>query len=173
MTLIRCQWTGEGFVPTRPYMERADRDFVVGQLYDVDATQPRSKASHSHYFARLHEFWMNLPEGLTLEYPSAEHLRKRVLIKLGYNTQRDIVCASDKSALSLATMLREMDTYSVVEVHGQVVRLWQAKSQSAREMNKQEFQESKQAVLDEVEAMIWLKVEALNDAGAPAVADAT
>jgi hypothetical protein len=172
--LIRCQWDGDAFVPTRPYKARCDQEYVVGEIYDVDPMLPRSMASHRHFFARIAELWQNLPEGLDLEYPSAEHLRKRMLINVGWCDSRDFVTASNRGALELASYLQGMDEYSVVEVVGQVVRLWTAKSQSVRKQDRKAFQETKQRVLDEIEAMIGLDTDANADVAqdhADAVAD--
>jgi hypothetical protein len=171
--LFRAQWDGDAFVPTRPYKSRCDREYVVGEIYDIDPTLPRSMASHRHFFARISDMWKTLPEGVDLEYPSAEHLRKRMLIKVGWCDYQDFVLSSHAGAMELAARLRRGDEYAVIEVAGQVVRIWTAKSQSVRKQDRQEFQQTKQRVLDEIEALLGLGTDANADlAGAPDLADA-
>ena len=58
-----CQWDGEAFVPATPYQAKlADERFVVGERYAMVEHHERSSASHAHYFATLHDLWLNLPE---------------------------------------------------------------------------------------------------------------
>ncbi|HZH10599.1 MAG TPA: hypothetical protein VEZ24_09525 [Microvirga sp.] len=54
-----------------------------------------------------------------------------------------------------------MDEYSVVVVRGPIVVVRKPKSQSRRAMGKEEFQQSKQAVLEIVSNMIGVQPEAL------------
>jgi hypothetical protein len=170
--LIRAQWDGDAFVPTRPYKSRCDREYIVGEIYDVDPTLPRSMASHRHFFARVHELWQNLPEGLDLEYPSAEHLRKRMLIKANWCDYQDFVLASHAGAMELAARLQRGDEYAVIEVAGQVVRIWTAKSQAVRKQDRKDFQRVKQQVLDAIENLIGVDTDANADLGDPARVDA-
>ena len=160
--LFRMQWDGDAFVPLKHMKRFADEDLVVGKIYDVEANLPRSMASHNHFFARIEELWNNLPEGMELEYPSPEHLRKRMLIECGWHDKRDFVCASEDSALQLATFLHSLDEYSVIVVRGQVVRMWTAKSQKMSKQDRKEFQQTKTAVLDKIEKLIGIEPQAIN-----------
>jgi len=61
---IVCEWNGESFVPLKRFGPLCDRHYVVGETYPLVVQEQRSRASHNHYFAALHEAWANLPEVL-------------------------------------------------------------------------------------------------------------
>jgi hypothetical protein len=146
-------WQGDGFslVPGAYWQKKADERYVIGERYQLVEHQDRSAASHNHYFAALHEAWTNLPESISFEFPSSEHLRKRGLILTGYRDERSIVCASKAEAMRFAAFIKPMDDFAVVSVHECAVVVWTAKSQSTRAMGRKEFNESKQKVL----AYVW------------------
>lgn len=151
---IICTWTGEAFEPTRRYHNQVNAEFVVGERYQVEVLAGRSDASHRHFFARVTEMWMSLPEGAEDTFPTPEHLRKRALIMTGFRDERSIVCASRAEALRLRAFIKPMDDFAVVTVHEQTVVVLTAKSQSKAAMGAEVFQKSKTAVLDYVEAML-------------------
>lgn len=151
---IRCLWDGEAFVPERRFGPLCDRHFIVGEAYPLVVQEQRSQASHSHYFAALHDAWANLPEHLAERFVTAEHLRRYALIKAGYRDERTIVAASKAEALRLAAFVRPMDEFAVVTVSEAVVTVYTAKSQSLRAMGRADFQASKDAVLGIVADMI-------------------
>lgn len=148
------RWTGEAMEPLPAFTRRCDAAFVVGEVYNLDAIEERSAKSHAHYFASINEAWQNLPENLVEQFPTSEHLRKWCLIRAGYHQSRDIVAASKAEALRLAAFVKPMDSYAVVTARGAVVTVYTAESQSMRAMGKQRFQESKDAVLSLLAAMI-------------------
>lgn len=155
-----CRWDGESFIPNRPKL--ADKHFVVGMDYPLIVHEERSTNSHKHYFAAIHECWKNLPETLADEYSTSEKLRKHALIKAGYADKQSIVCSNRTEALRLAAFIRPIDDYAIVTVNGTVVTRYTAQSQSARAMGGKVFQDSKQAVLDIVSAMIGVTPDALS-----------
>lgn len=147
-------WDGETMIPLQPRL--ADKYYVVGETYRLEPRDDRSKASHDHFFAAVQEAWQNLPEGLVLQLPTADHLRKFALIRTGYCDARSVVCASKAEALRFAAFIRPLDDFSVVTAAECVVTVYTAKSQSMRAMGKKTFQESKDKVLDIVSAMIGI-----------------
>lgn len=157
-------WDGEALAPKAPRL--ADKHLVVGENYRVTIEQERSAASHNHQFAAINEAWGNLPEDLALEFPTPDHLRKYALIKCGYCDRRSVVCASKAEALRVAAFIKPMDQFAVVAVEGAVVTVYTAQSQSRRAMGGKVFNESKQAVLDVISAMIGVKpAELQHEAG--------
>ena len=122
--------------------------FTVGEVYRMEVIEERSIVSHRHYFATLHDLWMNLPETAAISFPSDEHFRKHCLIMTGFRDERSFVAASKAEALRLAAFVKPLDEYAIVSVHEATVLVWTAQSQSARAMGKVKFQQSKQAVLD-------------------------
>jgi hypothetical protein len=154
MTPMVFQWTGKAMEPIRRFQKAANAEFVVGQTYTLEEIQARSSASHAHYFATLHEGWMSLPESEGDRFPTEEHLRKYLLMKAGYRDERTIVCSSKAEAQRLSAFIKPMDDYAIVTAREGVVTVYTAKSQSMKAMGKEEFQASKQAVLDALEEML-------------------
>lgn len=154
----RVIWDGEAFIPRRPRL--ADEDFVVGQEYVFVEHHERSTASHAHYFAAINEAWQSLPDDLLAEYPNAEALRKKMLIRAGYADERSIVCANKAEAQRIAAFVRPMDSHAVVIVKDAVVRVYTAQSQSYKAMGKKDFQESKDKVLDAINDLLGVKAAA-------------
>ena len=168
---IVFEFDGEVMRPQQRYAWQARRLFAVGAAYPLVIHEERSDATHRHYFAAINEAWKNLPEALSKKHPSAEHLRRWALVKAGYADERSIVCDSNAEALKVAAFIKPMDDYAVVIVRDEVVRVFTAKSQSARAMDKKSFQESKSAVLEIVAELIGVDVQTLssnsNSSGAP------
>jgi hypothetical protein len=143
------RYTGDGWqIIGKAAQERADKRYVVGAQYVVEIKEIRSGASHRHFFACVREAWANLPEAIALRHPSPEHLRKHALVKTGFADERVIVCSSNIEATKLAAYIRALDDYAVISVNDNVVSSWTAKSQSQTAMDKDQFNESKRAVLD-------------------------
>lgn len=157
------RWDGDAFHPAaQRFAVAADRLFVVGEIYPLVVQEARSQASHSHYFAALHDAWQNLPEAMAERFPTPEHLRKHCLIKAGYANQREFACSSRAEALRLAAFLRPVNEFAIVTVREAVVIEWTAQSQSLRAMGKAAFQDSKQKVLDIVASYIGITADTLS-----------
>ncbi len=159
---LMFDWDGEALHPAHP--KRADQYYVVGESYRMAPYEERSVRSHSHFFASVHEAWLNLPEDLADQYPTEEHLRKKALVKAGYRDERSVVCGSHAEALRVAAFIKPIDDYAVVVVRENVVMHLTAKSQSVRAMGAKTFQESKSAGLDMIALMIGVTPEQLNRA---------
>jgi hypothetical protein len=146
---IMFTWTDDGTMLPHPrYRRQCDREFVVGENYPFAIAEERSAATHRHYFACVREAWINLPEDMQERFPTEDHLRKYALVKAGYCDERSIVAASNAEAQRFAAFVKPMDDFAIVTVALRVVTVRTAKSQSARAMGKQVFQESKQRVLE-------------------------
>jgi len=156
---IMFQWDGESMRPASDFWaSRCDRSYVVGETYKLVEHHDRSDNSHRHFFASVKNAWDNLPDALLDEYPSPEHLRKKALVACGYADHRDHVCASKQEARKLRAFVKDTaDDYAIVECRENVVRVWTAKSQSVKAMGAKEFQESKQKVLDWLDALLGVE----------------
>jgi hypothetical protein len=156
------EWNGEAMIPANSlWASRADRQFVVGEVYKMVEHNDRSENSHNHYFAAVKNGFDNLPDDLRGDYPTAEHLRKKALIKCGYRNERDIVLSSKADAERVAAFMRPADDYSIVFNVECVVREWTAKSQKKSAMDAREFQKSKQDVLDFIAQLLGVQPEDL------------
>lgn len=159
---IMFVWEGDCFKPVGPHWARlCDKYFTIGEKYELVEKQERSHATHAHYFAAVHDAWLNLPEALAVEYPNPEKLRKHALIKAGYADSQTHVCSSKAEAARLAAFIRPMDEFSVVATSACTVTRYTAKSQSMRAMGKEDFQRSKEAVLEVLAAMVGTSRAAL------------
>jgi hypothetical protein len=155
---IQFLWDGEAMVPaSRFWAGRADRQFVVGEHYTLVEHHERSDASHNHYFAAIKNGFDSLPDYMKGLYPTAEHLRKKALIRTGYRDERDIVLSSKADAERVAAFMEPTDEYAVVVTAACVVRVWTAKSQSKKAMGAKEFQASKTAVLDFIDDLLGVE----------------
>lgn len=154
MIPIIFSWNGEAMEPQARFVKFCNQQFVVGETYPLIVQEPRSQATHNHFFASIHEAWSNLPENIAERFPTADHLRKYALIKAGYRDERSIVVRSAAEAQRLAAFIKPMDDFAVVTANLAVVTVYTAKSQSMRAMGGKEFQASKQAVLDVIAELI-------------------
>lgn len=157
------RWDGEVMRPLRP--RAADRIYVVGQAYTLEVWEPRSTASHNHEFAWLAEAWRNLPEDVADLYPTPEHLRKRALIQAGYFDETVVDVGTKAGALRVAAIMQHDDLFAHVVTRGTVVARRTAKSQARNRMNKKDFQDSKQAVLEIVAGMLKVDPATLQQEG--------
>ncbi len=155
-------WLDNAMVPLASSLPLCIRQFTDGEEYRLTVEEERSVASHKHYFAAIHEAWQNLPEHLAERFPNAERLRHWALVKCGYAAEQSIVLETTRDAERFAEYVAEYrgdDTF--VQRSGNVIKIWTAKSQSTRAMDKDEFQASKTAVLDLLSDMIGTSVTEL------------
>lgn len=155
---VKFIWEGDAMKPAAPYYQKlADKYYTIGETYMMAEHQERSARSHNHYFAAIHDAWGNLPDHMLAEYPSAEHLRKKALIRKGYCDERSIVCASKAEALRMSAFVKPMAEYAIVLASEAVVKVLTAQSQSRKAMGAKVFQESKTAVLEFIDELLGLE----------------
>ena len=134
-----------------------DRLFVESQDYELEIHEPRSTKSHAHFFAVVREAWKNLPEQYGRRFIDAEHLRKFALIKTGWAISRNVVCETVEMAHQVAAVAGQLDESAVIVVQGTVVTIATARSQKITgpgAMKAEEFQKSKQDVIDYIASLI-------------------
>jgi hypothetical protein len=163
---ILMRWTGEEFQPLDRFRKRCDEQYVVGEIYTIEAVPPRSQSSHKHYFAVIKAAWMNLPERYADQFQKPDDLRIYALFKLNMVTEERLPCSSNKQALAFIKFSGKPRENQILNVDGSVVIRYTAKSQSAKAMGNKEFQESKDAVLGFLSDMIGVDVTTLLKASA-------
>ncbi len=163
MHQIPMQWDGEVMRPARGFAKRCDEQFTVGQVYIVQAEEPRSMKSHARFFAGINDAWKSLPEHLAQVYPSADHLRKRGLIVTGHRTASQIVCQSNAEALRMAALAGQLDAFCLAVVDRSICTVFKAESQSMKAMGKDRFLESVRAVEDWCADLIGTTGDALRE----------
>lgn len=144
-------------VPQRRFDNICKRQYHSGEVYPLAPLETRSRASHSHFFACIHEGFANIPESMAARWPTPDHLRRWLLIETGWFHESEIDCASPKHATQAATLIRSFDGYARISIHGSKVIIRRAKSQSAAAMGKDSFESSKRDVLELLEHLIGTK----------------
>jgi hypothetical protein len=168
MNPLMFRWNGEAMEVLRHHAKQADKLFTIGEVYQLETVHERSAKSHAQFFAALREGWLSLPDHLAQQFPTPESLRKYALIRTGFRDERSIAASSRAEALRLASFIRPIDDHAIVTVTGSLVVVYTAKSQSYRQMGKDEFQRSKQAVLDFVDDLLDVARGETERAGAAA-----
>jgi hypothetical protein len=155
-------YRGNGVMASLPrFMRMCDEQYLVDDEYPMTLLDARSRVSHSHYFACIHECWENMPEGHDFKNEIA--MRKHALIETGWCTTRTIVTEDERAAVRSA-LKAEADEYAIIEVKGNVVRIHEAVSQSAAAMGRDEFMASKRDVLELLAALVGTTVKEISKA---------
>lgn len=144
---------GDHLRPIPRFMKLFHEQFAEGEEIPLDKVQQRSMASHNHYFAALHEGYMNLAEEFAQEFDSEEHMRHWCLCKEGFCTSTRWVMNTADDARQLREALKKADAATIVGVSGNVATVYHPFSQSMATMGKEAFEASKQAVLARVASM--------------------
>jgi hypothetical protein len=161
---IECVWDGSAFRPTTPFWaRRAAKDYAEGEVLHMADQPERSTKSHAFYFASINSAWKNLPEALADRFPTVDHLRRYALIKTGFCDTQSMPCPSHAAALRFAAFVRPIDEFALITVTDTVVTVYRAKSQSYKAMGREDFNKSKEAVLDVLADMIGVTRTALEN----------
>jgi hydrogenase maturation factor len=165
---VTFTWNGASMamVPQQRQHWLCNKQFADGQVYDLIEHEERSTSSHNHFFAAVHEAWKNLPEVHAKRFKTSEHLRKWALIHTGYANETMMTLETPAEAMRVAAIFANDPgfEFAVLAVSESVVRIYTAKTQKATgkdSMGKEDFQKSKQEVLETVAEMIGVTVEAL------------
>lgn len=165
---VEMYWdpSSDALRPTGGWLGKARKTFEAGEIYHIANQEPRSAASHSHYFASVEEAWRNLPEDQAERFPTDKHLRTYALIRAGWHNRQEVACGTRAAALQLANIIKGLDTYAVVDVpqDGTVATVFTARSQSQQAMGKDDFQKSKDDVLGFIANLIGVKQDELRTA---------
>ena len=140
-------------VPLPRFQRLFDEMYAVNEEYPLMPLEERSRASHNHYFAALHEGYLNLAEEYAQEFDSEEHLRHWCLCKAGFCTKDRWVMNTAEDARNLRDALKSQNRSTIIAVNGNVATVYTPMSQSMPAMKKQEFEDSKKAVLELVASM--------------------
>lgn len=153
-------------IPHKRFRKLCESQFAAGEDYPLAPVENRSMASHNHFFASIQEAFDNLPEAWAQEFPSAEHMRKWVLIEVGFFHLEEHDFDTEKDAKTFASAVRRRDEYARIKRVGSSVLIKTAKSQDHRSMKKEEFQASKVAVLEYLSEVIGVKRQEIENSAA-------
>jgi hypothetical protein len=166
-------WNGEAMVPSQQALGLCNGQFTVGGTYRLAPVSQRSMESHKHYFACIHEAWLNLPEMYQGRWRTDDELRYWALCQTEFCDTTTFKAASKAEALRFAAQLLTIPGFRVVELAKGNPRMVLHKtpwSQAVDAMPGQIFQASKQAVLDILSDMIGVTSKELEREGKAAVA---
>ena len=144
--------------------------YEIGEHVIVSIERGRSMASHRHQFAWMNDAWLTLPEEHRSQpwAETAETMRKHALIATGFHQTYTLDCGGSATAqrvkMALVSAEAKSHGYAIGQVRGPVVTIWTPKSQSIRAMGSEEFNRSKQAVLDWVADKLGVKPEEMLNA---------
>lgn len=146
-------WDGNAMIPLPRFHNVCAAQFEINGEYPLMIVENRSMASHNHYFAALHEAYLNLAEEYTQEFDSEEHLRHWCLCREGYCTTTTYVMNTAEDARQLRDALKTMNKSTIVSVNGNIAKVYNPESQSLASMKKERFEASKAAVLARAASM--------------------
>lgn len=158
---MHFRWQNGVMAPMHP--AKAAETYEAGLVYDLEPRASRSRSSHNHYFACVEEAWKNLPEGLSVDFPSPDHLRRWALVKAGFCMMSNLSLDSHRQAQDVAAVARKLDPYAVISINRGVVRIYTAESQSLKAMGAKRFRESKDQVLHIISELIGTDVTELSN----------
>jgi hypothetical protein len=167
MNIFPLTYMGAGrFEAASPYhAKRLAEVYGQGEIVTVEEVQERSLKSHAHMFAELTEMWKSMPESITENFASIDHLRKWALIKAGYRTESHLTgFRTNAEAVATAAFIGKLDGFCICEVRDKTITVYQAESQSMRSMKKERFQQSKDDVLRVVGALIGADPSSISEA---------
>ena len=170
----------KAMVPLPCYDNLAARQYRDGEEHPMVILEPRSRASHSQYFASISDAFDNLPEDLagiaaqlgikTMSpggFTDPEHLRKWALCETGWCEIAEFDFDAKEEATRLAKFYRRQDSFASITVRGGThVTIKTPVSQSAAAMDKEAFEKSKRDVLDLLASIIGVaRVQLEREAG--------
>lgn len=150
---VFLKWEGTVFRPEPSFMHYCSQQYAVGEIYPMIPIEERSQNSHNHYFAAVSEGFNNLSEENAKHFPTSEHLRHWCLIQCGYCIETDYVLINAQEARKAMADVRQRSPYAVIQRKENVVKVWDAESQSYAAMKKDLFEKSKRDVLDMIASM--------------------
>lgn len=157
------QWREGVMVPLhRGGAARKFRENAIYWLQEAPLVEATDR-SRRHQFAILNKAWASLPEELKDTYPNVEALRKRALIAAGFFDEVAIEGVTPEQAGALVASLRRKDVFSHVRIQGDCVFQRTAKSQKT--MERDDFERSKQKILEIAAELIGVDVETLLEQG--------
>ena len=100
------------------------------------------------FFAMLRDVWANLKDDMRRRFPSSETLRKHALIAVGHCDVMTVVAGSKAAAPGIAAALASKDRYCIIDIRGDVLTVYTARSMSRRGLLKPQFLDVSQKVFD-------------------------
>lgn len=150
-------------VPVRGIARVVASKYQDGMGYLLEPASLGSTPAEKAFYAEVNNAWKQLPESMQADYPSANHLRKRALIKCGFFDVVETVCDTEDDAKRAAALVRG-DEFAVVVVNGTVVRKYTPMSMKVRtKKDREQFRIMADAVLGLLADTLGVKRRELQD----------
>jgi len=143
------------------------QSFEKGETYRMTDDPQRSEEHHNWFFAVAAKAWENLPEKIAPRYPSPEHLRKSILVKIGHCDIYEHALESRSEARALAMICRihermtnaDGQSYAVLCLQDTCLRVATAKSIKLKRrdgtgLSKEEFKPIAEAFVHELSGLL-------------------
>jgi len=114
---------------------------LSSDLYSADKMRMR-------FFAILRDIHGNLNDDLRRRFPSSETLRKHALIAAGWCDVMTVLAGSKSAAPGIAAAFQMKIPYCIIDIRGEVLTIYTAKSMSRPAMLKHQFLEVSEKALD-------------------------
>lgn len=124
-----------------------------------------------HFFASIRDSFDSLSDEHRRRFPSSEVLRKTALINAGWCDVMTVVAGSKASAPGIKAALEAIDRYCIVDVRGDVLTVYRARSVSRRALLKKEFVAVKQKAFDWIYRTTGIDPDKANERAAAWVKD--
>ncbi len=103
------------------------------------------------FFAIVRDIHRNLSGDVLRRFPSSEALRKHALIAVGWCDVMTVLAGSKKAAPGIAAALQSKDRYCIIDINGDVLTMYTARSMSRRALLKKQFHEVAEKALHWIE----------------------
>lgn len=117
---------------------------LSSDLYSADAMRRR-------FFAQIRDIHSNLNDDMRRRWTSSETLRKHALIAVGWCDVMTVVAGSKAAAPGVAAALLSKDQYCLIDIRGDVLTMYTARSMSRRVLLKPQFLEVSEKVFAWIE----------------------
>jgi hypothetical protein len=135
---------GRGMTKYEPHCAECGA-LISSDIFSADRMRMR-------FFAILRDIHGNLNDDLRRRFPSHETLRKHALIAVGWCDVMTVVAGSKAAAPGIAAALLSKDQYCLIDIRGDVLTMYTARSMSRRGLLKPQFLEVSEKVFAWIEA---------------------
>jgi hypothetical protein len=100
------------------------------------------------FFAILRDIHGNLNDDLRRRFPSSETLRKHALVAAGWCDVMTVLAGSKSAAPGIAAAFQVKDRYCIIDIRGEVLTIYTARSMMRPALLKHQFLEISEKALD-------------------------
>lgn len=114
----------------------------------IDGDTLSADPQRRRFFAAIRDSFHNLSDEDRKRFPSSEVLRKTALINAGWCSALTVVAGSKSAVMSIESALKALDRYCIIDVRGDVLTVYRARSVSRKSLPRKEFVDVAQKAFD-------------------------